>query len=120
MDSEVRAETLERFRSYLRLLARLHLNPRLQARLDASDVVQQTLLQACRALPHFRGRTEAELTAWLRQILAHTLAQATAPSAVTPAWLVYYYPARNRRSPLDPGATAARGGRARACSSIMC
>jgi RNA polymerase sigma-70 factor (ECF subfamily) len=66
----------ERFRSYLRLLARLQLPPRLAPKLDASDIVQQTLVQAYRALGGFRGRTEAELIAWLRQILAHNLAHA--------------------------------------------
>jgi RNA polymerase sigma-70 factor (ECF subfamily) len=69
-------EDLERFRDYLHLLARLQLDPRLRARADASDVVQQTFLQAHRALPGFRGATEGELAAWLRQILARTLAHA--------------------------------------------
>jgi RNA polymerase sigma-70 factor (ECF subfamily) len=65
---------LERFRDYLRLLARLHVDARLQAKLDASDVVQQTLLQAHEHRDQFHGRTDAELAGWLRTILANTLA----------------------------------------------
>jgi RNA polymerase sigma-70 factor (ECF subfamily) len=67
---------LERFRAYLRLVARLHLDPRLQGKLDPSDVVQQTLLQAHQALKQFRGQTSGELAAWLRQIMARNLAHA--------------------------------------------
>jgi RNA polymerase sigma-70 factor (ECF subfamily) len=66
----------ERFRSYLRLLARLQLPQRLAPKLDASDIVQQTMLQAFRAQGEFRGRSPAEMAAWLRQILAHNLAHA--------------------------------------------
>ncbi len=67
---------LERYRTYLHLLARLQLDRRLQAKVDASDIVQQTLLQAIRGVNEFRGQTDAEMAAWLRQILANKLAGA--------------------------------------------
>ena len=66
--------SLDRYRSYLCLLARMQLGQRLQGKLDASDVVQQTLLQAHQAMGQFRGQDSGQLAAWLRQILAHNLA----------------------------------------------
>ena len=68
------APSLERFRNYLYLLARLQCQRRLQAKVDASDIVQQTMVQALGGLGAFRGRSEAEMAAWLRQILAKHLA----------------------------------------------
>jgi RNA polymerase sigma-70 factor (ECF subfamily) len=65
---------LERFHSYLLLLARVRLDPLVRAKVGASDVVQQTLLEAHRDRDQFRGRTVEELAAWLRQILARNLA----------------------------------------------
>src|SRR5918911_2470490 len=76
MDRPAEELPLGRFRSYLRLLAQLHLDPRLRGKVDPSDLVQQTLLQAHRARDSFRGQSRAELAGWLRQILARNLAHA--------------------------------------------
>jgi RNA polymerase sigma-70 factor (ECF subfamily) len=73
MEQEAAGQALERFRAYLHLLARLHLDARLRPKLEASDVVPQTLLQAYEGLAGFRGG-DAELRAWLRRIVARDLA----------------------------------------------
>jgi len=65
----------ERYRSYLLLLARMQLDGRLQAKLDASDIVQQTLLEAHLKRAQFRG-DPANALPWLRQALTHNLLDA--------------------------------------------
>ncbi len=67
---------LEKFRPYLVLLAQVNWGPGMQGKLDASDLVQETLLAAHRKRSQFRGQTEAEMAAWLRQMLAMEIADA--------------------------------------------
>jgi len=69
-------DVLEPFRGYLQVLAELHLDRRLRGKLDPSDVVQQTMLRAYSAFEELRSRDAEVLTAWLRRILASTLADA--------------------------------------------
>jgi RNA polymerase sigma-70 factor (ECF subfamily) len=65
---------LDGYRNYLKLLARTGIEATLRAKADPSDAVQEALLRATRHFDSFRGATEAELAAWLRQILARHLA----------------------------------------------
>ena len=66
-------QILERHRAYLMLLARARILPVNGRKIDASDIVQQTLMDAFSKREQFRGSSEAELTAWLREILKHNL-----------------------------------------------
>lgn len=70
------ASPLEPYREYLRLLARLQLDPRIRSQFDPSDIVQQTMLKAHERFEQYRGRTDEELRAWLRAILARNLIDA--------------------------------------------
>jgi RNA polymerase sigma-70 factor (ECF subfamily) len=69
-----RGMLLERYRPYLTLLARVQIGRRIQGKVDADDLVQETFLRAHREFDGFRGQGEPELAAWLRRILATTLA----------------------------------------------
>jgi RNA polymerase sigma-70 factor, ECF subfamily len=68
---------LERYRSYLMVLARSQVvGEGRRDRLDLSGVVQQTFLEAHRALGQRRGTVPEDVAAWLRRILANNLADA--------------------------------------------
>ncbi|TWU08568.1 sigma-70 family RNA polymerase sigma factor [Stieleria varia] len=64
---------IAQYEPYLRMLARTQMRRAYQAKIGASDMVQQAMLQAVQGLDGFRGATEAEFRAWLRQILARHL-----------------------------------------------
>jgi RNA polymerase sigma-70 factor (ECF subfamily) len=63
-------------RSYLGLLARGNVEGWMRAKIDASDLVQQTLLDAHRDFDRFQGQTDQEWLAWLRQIMNHNACDA--------------------------------------------
>lgn len=70
-------QVLDSYRNYLYLLVRTQIDMQLARRLAPSDAVQETLLRAFKNFSRFRGVTEAQLIAWLRRILARTLADQT-------------------------------------------
>ncbi|EAQ81799.1 putative RNA polymerase sigma-E factor [Blastopirellula marina DSM 3645] len=61
-------------RSYLLLVAERGLGDALSAKVDASDIVQGSLLEAQRDFDRFTGNSESELKAWLRRLVKHNLA----------------------------------------------
>jgi RNA polymerase sigma-70 factor (ECF subfamily) len=68
------AQMLDGCRQYLLMIANTEIGPDLQAKVGASDLVQETFLEAQRHISMFRGRTKGEMRAWLRKILECRLA----------------------------------------------
>jgi len=58
-------------RNYALIVAQAQTESWLQAKLDPSDLVQQSMLEAYRAFPSFQGETSAEWLGWLRRIVQH-------------------------------------------------
>ena len=73
-DADCRDRLFGLCRSYLALVARSQVESWLRVKVDASDLVQETMLEAYRDFARFDGRTEKEWLAWLRRILAHNAA----------------------------------------------
>jgi RNA polymerase sigma-70 factor (ECF subfamily) len=72
-DGPAQGQLFDLYRGYLELLARLQIGRRLQGKVDAADLVQDTFLYAHDGFAQFRGSSEGELVCWLRQILASRL-----------------------------------------------
>jgi RNA polymerase sigma-70 factor (ECF subfamily) len=72
-DGDALGRLIERHRGYLILLARMQIGRLLRGKLDAEDLLQETSLEAHRAVARFRGTSEVAFRAWLRQILAAVL-----------------------------------------------
>jgi RNA polymerase sigma-70 factor (ECF subfamily) len=75
-EREVNDDALEGFRNYLLRVADRALTPELKTKEGASDVVQDTLVEAHRVFHRFEGRTDAELRAWLGKLLMNQVAHA--------------------------------------------
>jgi RNA polymerase sigma-70 factor (ECF subfamily) len=73
-DAECRDRLFGLCRSYLGFVARSQVETWLRRKVDASDLVQETMLEAFRDFGRFAGSSEQEWLAWLRRILAHNAA----------------------------------------------
>jgi RNA polymerase sigma-70 factor, ECF subfamily len=67
-DQTARAQLLALHRERLRRMVALRMDPRLSARLDPSDVVQDALAEAHRQLPEYLQERPLPFYPWLRQI----------------------------------------------------
>jgi len=65
----------EHYRWYLLKSAAMEVPDDVRVKVAPSDLVQETFLLAQRGLPEFRGVTEEELRAWLRQILLNLVSK---------------------------------------------
>ena len=74
-EAEALGTLLHAYRNYLRMMAATCLDRGVQAKADASDVVQETLLAAHQNFVGFRGTTEREWVKWIRRILANKIAE---------------------------------------------
>lgn len=101
-DAEALGQLLEAFRPELERLARYQLDGRVALRVAASDVIQQTFLEAYRCFRQFQGASEDEWAAWLHRILDHQVAGAVRNHA-----LLQKRDVRKERSMDDSGGSQA-------------
>jgi RNA polymerase sigma-70 factor, ECF subfamily len=76
MAADDAVKPVEQYREYLLVLARLHRDMLVEARIDPSDIVQMTLLKAHQRRDQFRGDSGREQAAWMRKILTNTMIDA--------------------------------------------
>lgn len=74
-DRTVFDQLFERHRAQLHWLVSLRLDPRLSRRMDASDVIQETHLEALNRLEDFIDRRPMPFDLWLRKTAVQKLAQ---------------------------------------------
>jgi RNA polymerase sigma-70 factor, ECF subfamily len=72
-DRSALARLLEQYRPFLRMVAAQALDGAMKARCDASDIVQETMIEAMRDFGGFAGHTEPEFSAWIKNIHRHNV-----------------------------------------------
>lgn len=72
-DREALSELCARYRPFLQTIATMKVGRALERRVDASDIVQETEIEMIRGIHDFRGTTEPELSAWLKQMLKRNI-----------------------------------------------
>jgi RNA polymerase sigma-70 factor (ECF subfamily) len=70
---EAQGRLLEAYRADLAGIAEPHLDAQMRLKVEVSDVVQESLLEAHRDFASFRGNTQEEFSAWLKRILRSNL-----------------------------------------------
>lgn len=70
-DDAARERLFNCCRNYVNVVARTQVESWMRRKVDASDLVQQTMLEAYQAFDQFEGEQEAEWLGWLRKILSH-------------------------------------------------
>ena len=71
---EALGELLQAYRDYLLLMADQELGSDLRVKASASDLVQDSFLEATRDFEQFTGKTLEQFQGWLRKVLVHNIA----------------------------------------------
>ena len=74
-DKEYIAASFERHRDRLRRAVELRMDPNLRGRADASDVIQETFVEAMARVDDYLDRVDAPLYVWLRGLATQKLLQ---------------------------------------------
>jgi RNA polymerase sigma-70 factor (ECF subfamily) len=102
-DAQALGQVLQNCWDYLLLIAREELDPKLRAKTGASDLVQDTFLEAQRDFAQFHGDTEDELLAWLRRLLRNNMANCWRHYRAKKRPDLHEVPLSNGSSSLPPG-----------------
>jgi len=70
-DDAARDQLFEKCRAYVGFMARSQMETWMNAKIDASDLIQQTMMDAHKGFDQFRGDSEGEWIGWLKKILQH-------------------------------------------------